>query len=80
MEPEPADWLFSDVICYPTRLLALVRRWIAAGTVPRMLCTVKFQGETDHEAVAAFAAIPGAALFHAAHNKHELTWFWERPG
>jgi 23S rRNA (cytidine2498-2'-O)-methyltransferase len=79
IEPEPADWLFSDVICYPARLLALVRRWIAAGTVPRMLCTVKFQGGTDHEAAAEFAAIPGAALFHGAHNKHELTWCWEQP-
>jgi 23S rRNA (cytidine2498-2'-O)-methyltransferase len=79
LEPEPAAWLFSDVICYPARLLALVRRWIAAGVVPRMLCTVKFQGATDHESAEAFAAIPGARLFHAAHNKHELTWAWERP-
>ncbi len=79
LEPEPADWLFSDVICYPPRLLALARRWIAAGSVPRMLCSVKFQGGTDHETAAAFAAIPGATLFHAAHNKHELTWFWQRP-
>lgn len=79
LEPEPADWLFSDVVCYPSRLLALVRRWIAAGAVPRMLCTVKFQGGTDHAAAAEFAAIPGATLFHGAHNKHELTWFWERP-
>ncbi|MBY0339287.1 MAG: hypothetical protein K2X11_21920 [Acetobacteraceae bacterium] len=79
LAPEPADWLFSDVICYPARLLALVRRWIAAGCVPRMLCTVKFQGATDHESAEAFAAIPGGRLFHAAHNKHELTWVWERP-
>ena len=79
LEPEPADWLFSDVICYPARLLTLVRRWIAAGVVPRMLCSVKFQGGTDHDAADAFAAIPGAVLFHAAENKHELTFFWERP-
>ena len=31
MAPEPVDWLFSDVIAYPDRLLALVRRWIDAG-------------------------------------------------
>jgi len=74
---EPAvDWLFSDVICYPARLLALVQRWIAAGKAARMICTVKFQGETDHEAARAFAAIPGARLLHLHHNKHELTWFW----
>lgn len=78
---EPAvDWLFSDVICYPARLLALVQRWIAAGKAARMLCTVKFQGETDHETARAFAAIPGARLLHLHHNKHELTWFWSAAG
>jgi 23S rRNA (cytidine2498-2'-O)-methyltransferase len=70
----PVDWLFSDVICYPARLLALVRRWIAAGTARNLVCTVKFQGATDHETAAAFAAIEGAVLFHGAHNKHELTF------
>ncbi|WP_137179364.1 SAM-dependent methyltransferase [Roseomonas sp. AR75] len=68
----PVDWLFSDVICYPARLLALVNRWIAAGTARNLVCTVKFQGATDHDIAAAFAAIPGAVLFHGAHNKHEL--------
>lgn len=70
----PVDWLFSDVICYPARLLALVQRWIEAGTARHLVCTVKFQGGTDHEAAAGFAAIPGAVLFHGAHNKHELTF------
>jgi 23S rRNA (cytidine2498-2'-O)-methyltransferase len=68
----PVDWLFSDVICYPARLLGLVRRWIEAGRARHILCTVKFQGETDHDVAAEFAAIPGAVLFHGAHNKHEL--------
>ncbi len=70
----PVDWLFSDVICYPARLLALVRRWIAAGTARHLVCTIKFQGETDHGIAAEFAAIPGAVLFHGAHNRHELTF------
>ena len=25
------DWLFSDMACYPERLLRLVREWMAAG-------------------------------------------------
>jgi 23S rRNA (cytidine2498-2'-O)-methyltransferase len=70
----PVAWLFSDVICYPARLLALVRRWIEAGTARHLVCTVKFQGATDHDAAAAFAAIPGAQLYHGAHNRHELTF------
>lgn len=68
----PVDWLFSDVICYPARLLALVRRWLDSGRVRNLCCTIKFQGATDHATAAAFAAIPGARVFHGAHNKHEL--------
>ena len=77
LEPDavgPIDWLFSDVICYPARLLALVEKWMKAGTVRRFACTVKFQGATDFETVRRFAQIPGARLLHLHHNKHELTW------
>lgn len=77
--PEGVDWLFSDVIAYPARLLALVERWIAAGAARRVLCTVKFQGATDHDAADGFAAIPGGRLMHLWHNKHELTFFWRAP-
>jgi 23S rRNA (cytidine2498-2'-O)-methyltransferase len=68
------DWLFSDVICYPKRLLTTVRRWLEAGTVGRFACTIKFQGATDFETMREFAAIPGSRLLHLHHNKHELTW------
>jgi 23S rRNA (cytidine2498-2'-O)-methyltransferase len=68
------DWLFSDVVCYPRRLLALVERWLAAGKCRRFVCTLKFQGPTDHETARSFAAIPGSRLLHLHHNKHELTW------
>ena len=70
----PIDWLFSDIVCYPARLLALVERWLAAGACRRFVCTIKFQGETDHALAARFAAIPGSQLRHLFHNKHELTW------
>jgi 23S rRNA (cytidine2498-2'-O)-methyltransferase len=78
MPPEPTDWLFSDVVAYPARLLGLVRRWIDADAADRIVCTVKFQGETDHDAADAFAAIPGGRLMHLFHNRHELTFLWER--
>jgi 23S rRNA (cytidine2498-2'-O)-methyltransferase len=76
--PEPVDWLFSDVIAYPAPLLEMVRRWVESGLAGRIVCTVKFQGATDHAAAEAFAAIPGGRLMHLYHNKHELTFAWRR--
>ena len=70
------DWLFSDVICYPSRLLDLVRRWLDAGMARNIVCTLKFQGGTDFATMDAFAAIPGGQLLHLHQNKHELTWIW----
>jgi 23S rRNA (cytidine2498-2'-O)-methyltransferase len=70
----PVDWLFSDVICYPARLRQLVERWRVSGLVKNFVCTLKFQGETDYETAAAFAAIPGARVLHLHQNKHELTF------
>lgn len=70
----PVDWLCCDVACYPQRLHALILRWLASGLCRNIVCTLKFQGETDHATAAAFAAIPGSRLMHLHHNKHELTW------
>jgi 23S rRNA (cytidine2498-2'-O)-methyltransferase len=70
----PVDWFFSDIVCYPKRLLTLVQKWIASGKVKNFACTIKFQGETDFETLQAFANIPGSRLMHLYNNKHELTW------
>lgn len=80
LAPEPVDWLFSDVVCYPARLLRLIETWIAARAARRIVATVKFQGETDLAAQRAFQAIPGGQLRHLHHNKHELTFFWRASG
>ena len=68
------DWLFSDIVCYPARLMRLVETWRSSGLARNFVCTIKFQGETDHDAAAAFAAISGAKVVHLHHNKHELTF------
>ena len=70
----PVDWLCSDIVCYPARLLALVERWLESGMARNFVCTLKFQGATDHATARRFAAIPGSRLLHLHHNKHELTW------
>ena len=69
----PVDWLFSDIICYPDRLLKLIEKW-NGNSSHNMLCTIKFQSGADYDIVRQFAAIPGSTLMHLFHNKHELTF------
>ncbi|WP_144185363.1 SAM-dependent methyltransferase [Elioraea rosea] len=70
------DWLVCDVIAYPQRSLRMIRAWIEANAVRNIVCTLKFQGETDHDAAEGFAAIAHGRLLHLFHNKHELTFLW----
>jgi 23S rRNA (cytidine2498-2'-O)-methyltransferase len=70
----PVDWLCSDIICYPQRLLGLVQRWLDADAVRNVICTIKFQGVTDQGVVREFQAIPGGRVLHLHHNRHELTF------
>jgi len=72
------DWVFSDIICYPERLLRLVNNWIESGLTNNMICTIKFQKETDYKITQEFLNIPGSRIMHLYHNKHELTWIWSR--
>jgi 23S rRNA (cytidine2498-2'-O)-methyltransferase len=72
-QQDPADWLFSDVICYPERLQHLLQRWLDGGGCRRGVLTIKFQGETDFAALREFAQVPGVRLLHLSHNKHEIT-------
>jgi 23S rRNA (cytidine2498-2'-O)-methyltransferase len=74
------SWLFWDVICYPGRLATFLTRLVARPDCPRLVCTVKFQGETDFAAISELSAIPGGRLFHLSHNKHELTFARLFPG
>ena len=67
------DWLFSDVICYPERLLEWIRIWIDSGKVRNIICTIKMQGEIDWKLIEKFVAIPDSRIVHLNYNKHELT-------
>lgn len=70
----PQDWVCSDVICYPPRLLSWVRSWLDSGLCSNFICTIKMQGPADHETTRAFAEIPGSRVIHLTANKNELTW------
>ena len=68
------DWVFSDVICYPERLLEWVKKWLDSGLTKNMICTIKMQGAIDYDIVKQFAEIPCSRVVHLNYNKHELTW------
>ena len=71
----PLDWLFSDVICEPKRLLELVHTWQESGLCKNFVCTIKFKGATDFKILAEFLKIQGSHARHMFHNKHEVTWW-----
>lgn len=75
----PVDWLCCDVAAYPARASALVDRWLASGAARRIVCTVKMQGPTDHDAVDALRRHEGGRVLHLHHNKHEVTFLWPMP-
>lgn len=68
------DWIFSDVACYPEKLLEWVRIWLQSGLCKNFICTLKFQGEQSYDSAYAFAKIPNARVLHLGYNKHELTF------
>ena len=68
------DWFFSDIICYPDKLLELVTRFRDSGLVDNFACTIKFQAPTDFETMFKLKAIPGSKIIHLSCNKHEVTW------
>ena len=77
LKPEeigPIDWLFSDVICYPERLLQWIQMWLEYNPELNMICTIKMQGEINWPLIQQFADIPGSKVLHLNYNKHELTW------
>jgi 23S rRNA (cytidine2498-2'-O)-methyltransferase len=78
---EKADWLFSDLVCYPEKLFDWVMMWVESGACDNFICTLKFQGDGDYHMAQKFADIPNSRVLHLFNNKHELTWMrlktWE---
>ncbi|MBQ0052498.1 MAG: SAM-dependent methyltransferase [Treponema sp.] len=70
---EKLDWLLSDVICYPERLLEWINLWRDSGLVKNIICTIKMQGAINWDLIKVFAEIPNSKIVHLNYNKHELT-------
>lgn len=73
------DWFFSDIICYPERLLILIKDWMDKAQIKNFVCTIKFQGKTDFKVIDTFLKIPHSSIVHLYHNKHEVTWWLNAP-
>jgi 23S rRNA (cytidine2498-2'-O)-methyltransferase len=73
------DWFFSDIICYPEKLLELVLQWQSSGLCKNFVCTIKFQGATDFETLKKFQELPNSQVKHLFHNKHEVTLWIKTP-
>jgi len=69
------QWFFSDIICYPERLLALIKKWMQESNVQHFVCTIKFQDEAEFAMIDEFLKIPNSKIVHLYHNKHELMWW-----
>ena len=70
----PVDWVFSDVICYPERLLKWIHTWLDSGLTRHMICTIKMQGAIDWGLIREFEEIQNSKIVHLNYNKHELTF------
>lgn len=68
------DWVFSDIICTPDRLLALVKNWQNLSNVKNFMCTIKFKGPCDFDIMREFLKIESSRIIHLYHNKNEVTW------
>ena len=75
----PLDWVVSDVIAYPQRVLELVDAWCRPQGARRVVLQMKFKGGPDWGLIAqarAQAAAQGYVLRakHFFNDKNEVTW------
>lgn len=82
---QPVDWLFSDVIAFPSRILELLTQWLSQRWCRRFCVTIKFQGRDDDAILTDFAQMLAAhttsfALRRLKVNKNEVTAYGEVAG
>jgi 23S rRNA (cytidine2498-2'-O)-methyltransferase len=45
---QPVDWVVSDIICAPERILELINYWVLGKNCKNFIFTIKFQGHKDY--------------------------------
>ena len=74
VEPGEMDWVFSDVICFPDKLLEYVQQWLRSGHCRKFVCNIKLTDKAQLGIVEEFRKIPHSRVIHLLNGKHELTW------
>lgn len=75
---EPFDWLLCDVICEPSRTVALLSSWVGRNLCRNLVVTLKFKGIPDYQAIADASEIIADVgdrrlVRHLSCNKNEVT-------
>lgn len=68
------NWLFSDIICTPERLLKLIQDWHQFSQIKNYVCTIKFKGPCNFDMLREFRQFPDSTIIHLYQNKNEVTW------
>lgn len=78
----PVDWLLSDVVAFPPRVIELLDQWLKGGWCRRFVVTIKFRGDEDYpllEDLKRLLAVHTAwfRVQRMATNKNEATAYGE---
>jgi 23S rRNA (cytidine2498-2'-O)-methyltransferase len=80
---EKIDWVVSDIICLPPRIMELIQTWVVAKKCRNFVFTIKFQGEADYPILKEFKELANTLdytviLKQLNANKNEVTIMgWE---
>lgn len=78
-EPEePVDWLFSDVIAFPGRIMELLDTWLGNRWCRRFCVTIKFRGQDEYPRLEEIKSLltrlrAEFCLHRLTHNRNEVT-------
>ena len=75
---EPADWVVSDIICAPERILELINYWVIGKNCKNFVFTIKFHGHKDYGELKKFKNIASKMDYNVILkqlnvNKNEVT-------
>ena len=76
---EKIDWVISDIICEPKRILELIHRWVEAEKCQQFIFTIKFKGSEDYPILKQFQEVSlklnyDSILRQLNANKNEVTF------